>query len=1763
VSSTGATALNVATVSSTVNVAILTITGLTGVNRTYNGTISASTTGTPTYSGLQNGETFIVIGTPSYSFATAAVGNAKPITVAGFTAPSTNYSVTQPIELTANITTAPLTITGISISNKIYNASTTATITGTAAYNGLQNGETFSVTGAPVASFASASVNDGIEVTVSGYTAPSSNYSIAQPTGLTANITTASLSITANNILNKTYGTVLVGASGSTAFTSSGLQGGQTIGNVTIAYGTGALATAAVGTYTGSVTPSAATGGTFTASNYSITYNAGNITVTTALLTITGLVANPKTYDGTTTVSVTGTPIYTGLQNGESFTVSDVVSYAFTTASAGTNKAITRTGDYTVPSANYAITQPTLTANITVAALSITASAQSKNFGTISTTVESTSFTTSGLIGSDAVSTVTLAYSGSPTGNLATATAGTYTITPSTAVFSLGTSSNYNITYYTGTLTINATIPGTPTIGAAISSNTQATISFTAPTSNGGSPITSYTATSNPGGFTGTVNQASSGSITVTGLTNGTAYTFTVAATNNIGTGVASSASNSVTPSLYCVPTGSTTSTSYFSNFSTSGGVSNISNSTGYSTGGYADYTAQSVSQYAGNNVNFSATIVGVSGQVGVGVWVDWNNDGDFVDAGESLYNTNGSFRSTNPSNISLSVPSGQTIGNYRMRVIVDYDASTPVPCISGTVNAGEAEDYTFTVLSQTVPAVPTAVIATPSEGQASIAFTAPTNNGGSAITSYAVTATPGGATASGSSSPIIITGLTGGTAYTFTVTATNINGTSLASTPSTSVVIPLSAPVVVAATSINETEFTASWGVISGATGYKLDVHTDPLFGQGTSTVASEDFENLLTLFTKSGTGTATYSSGSSSSGDLPASIPLAASGSYSYGVTNGNVILTSNDINTTTYSSASLSFRLAALSPGGTNGLDVGDIVTVEVSPNGGSNYYSTVRVLGNSNAVWSFSGTGLATTAYDGNSSPVDFQATTAGSVNLNGYSTVSVSGLPLSSNMRIRITMLNNANSERWIIDNFTVVGVSGLGSYVSGYQNLDITGTSQSVAGLSANTTYYYRVRAVNDLSTSVNSNVITATTYKAVTTADYRTKADGNFDALANWEYNNTGSGYINATQLPLSTNNISILHATTLNQNFTIGSSKTFTLGTGGSLIINPDNNLTIAGNADFGGKPVTLLSTLATNGGAIGTITGTLINATNVTVQRYSQGQRGYRTLGHPYTTAQAVSQLTDNFQITGLTSGSLGTYGLSTGVPSALYYDGTKPVGTTSVLGRITNSASPDWAVGKGLYVFIRGNGSEGTGGSYVSSGGAPSPVTLDITNGEINQGDVTVSLTPYAEGADNYTLVGNPYPCPINLQNVTNIGSFGNVYVYNPTLSGGATTILRGGFEQQEGKNIIIPSMGCFYIQSTAITPATITFHESDKVASGTSTYSVFGTGTTTPKIGLEISTSAGFMDRTKIAFTNNATSAATDFYDGGKLGNNLVTFYSLSSERKALGIDYRKTSTADKIPLGIQTATATNYTITLSELTDLPNTQVVLKDKLLNKETILSQVGDSYSFAITADTASKGENRFEIGLLGTTVLPVQIADITAQLQTNKTVAVNWTSTAEVNLASYKVQRSKDGSNFTTVGTIAAKGASTYNYTDDLTTAGILPATIYYRLEAVDKDGSKTYSKIVAVALGSSVAKAAINIYPNPVQSTLFAQVTVTKAGAAQLKVVDVQGKIVAIQKTQLAVGTTSIAIPAAQLAAGSYVLEIETTDGKQQQRFVKE
>ena len=181
----------------------------------------------------------------------------------------------------------------------------------------------------------------------------------------------------------------------------------------------------------------------------------------------------------------------------------------------------------------------------------------------------------------------------------------------------------------------------------------------------------------------------------LSGLSSDTSYEFYVQA--DCGGGDLSSWSGPFTfYTGHCIPSGTSSST-YIDTFTTTNGAVNIDHaSSGFSTGNYDDmYNTMSVSQGPGATVDFSVAIV--SGTVGCAIWIDWNNDLIF-DTTEVAYSTtgygNGPFTGT------ITVPSGVADGDYRMRVMIDFNDSNPgddTAC-SFSSGRGEVEDYKFTV---------------------------------------------------------------------------------------------------------------------------------------------------------------------------------------------------------------------------------------------------------------------------------------------------------------------------------------------------------------------------------------------------------------------------------------------------------------------------------------------------------------------------------------------------------------------------------------------------------------------------------------------------------------------------------------------------------------------------------------------------------------------------------------------------------------------------------------------------------------------------------------------------------------------------------------------------------------------------------------------------------------------------------------------------------------------------------------------------------
>jgi large repetitive protein len=175
----------------TITTAPLSITGITGANKIYDGTTIATINGTASYVGLVAADAGLAVtGIPSFNFNNKNVGIAKPITVAGFTAPSSNYSLTQPTGFTGDIT--PKTVNVIATANdKQYDGNTTATLNNITS-PGFISGDLVTINYAS-ATFDTKEVGNNKTVTVTGINLTSTdapNYVLASSTATAlANIT--------------------------------------------------------------------------------------------------------------------------------------------------------------------------------------------------------------------------------------------------------------------------------------------------------------------------------------------------------------------------------------------------------------------------------------------------------------------------------------------------------------------------------------------------------------------------------------------------------------------------------------------------------------------------------------------------------------------------------------------------------------------------------------------------------------------------------------------------------------------------------------------------------------------------------------------------------------------------------------------------------------------------------------------------------------------------------------------------------------------------------------------------------------------------------------------------------------------------------------------------------------------------------------------------------------------------------------------------------------------------------------------------------------------------------------------------------------------------------------------------------------------------------------------------------------------------------------------------------------------------------------
>ncbi len=343
------------------------------------------------------------------------------------------------------------------------------------------------------------------------------------------------------------------------------------------------------------------------------------------------------------------------------------------------------------------------------------------------------------------------------------------------------------------------TSPGAPTGVSAIPASAQALVSWTAPPNNGSS-ITGYTVTPYIGSSAQTPFQVTNGSATsatVTGLKNNTAYTFTVSATNSLGTGPASSPSPATTPedTIFDFSTPATQDSGDTSSVEL--GVKFTADTSGQITGIRFYKSAANTGTHVGSLWTASGTLLAsgtFTGETASGWQTLLFSSPVTITPGTTYvagYLDPAGHYSATTAGLSSSVdnPPLHAVGNgTSANGVFIYSATSAFP-----TSTYQSNNYWVDVLfAPTPPSQVTGVTATAGHSAATVSWTAPSSGG---VTSYTITPyigstaqTPTTITGTPPATTVTINGLTPGTAYTFTVQAGNSTGSGPASSPSNSV---------------------------------------------------------------------------------------------------------------------------------------------------------------------------------------------------------------------------------------------------------------------------------------------------------------------------------------------------------------------------------------------------------------------------------------------------------------------------------------------------------------------------------------------------------------------------------------------------------------------------------------------------------------------------------------------------------------------------------------------------------------------------------------------------------------------------------------------------------------------------------------------------------------------------------------------------------------------------------------------------------------
>ncbi|KAA5534536.1 T9SS type A sorting domain-containing protein [Taibaiella lutea] len=1150
----------------------------------------------------------------------------------------------------------------------------------------------------------------------------------------------------------------------------------------------------------------------------------------------------------------------------------------------------------------------------------------------------------------------------------------------------------------------------------------------------------------------------------------------------------------------YCTNTYTNTTSGYITNFTTTGGITNISNSSTNVPGGYNDFTAMQVSAVANTSFSFSATAFSTDH---MGIFVDWNQDGDLSDPGEFVYTQNTTYASSFSGTIAI--PSNAVPGPTRMRVRLAWSGNVTDPCAVMTYS--ETEDYTVNVIAQTACAGAPAPGNTISSAS-SLCVSGTTNL---SLTNNYITYS--GITYQWQSS-------TNGTTWDNMNAATGITTTSPTITQTTSFRCRLicsagpdtaySTPAQVVVNALPTVAISPAQGAFctsgsatltaSGANTYAWTPTASLSAATGTSVVATP---TAITTYTVTGTDVnGCINTGTATVGPIAAFTPTAVAAN----TCGANIPVT---INVTPIATTDGTMEYSLTDTVGTiiGNWQAGTSFTVTPTVGGGYKYYVFAR---STNCTSSVSDTGTVT-FYAGFVANVT--TTNASCANGDGSFVVGNVQGPGSGNSAA-VWYSNDFSSSTL---NTTYAELKGGASITGNRLLLTPNTTSQNGGFVIKNPTsingHLDSVKFIltvptsgaDGLSWSFGDNLVYSTTAgleqgigdKLIISFDaYGTSGTSIAGIYLTYGQNNATLGGISTTTSSTMlgySNNTSWRAASNKQVVVSISASNKLTLTVGGTVIFNAVQLPAAYTNAD---KSSWTQIIAARTGGVAEEHTidnlGIYYNGLSYT---YGSSPANSGTVPSTWQPSPVFSGLSggDSLDIWVANPASpatcnkfLGTYGI-----------------TSPVMASMLDSADPLCVGSEDGYVLLKVNAAGTYNVSYKKNGGAT------ITqNALVSSNDGTNEYVAVILGQGAYT----------NFKVVNTVGScVSNTIAGTTTLTAPAATAVpvssttSGAMNQPGAGTQYYTDASCDLI--AAVTSANNLGTVTANVTVGTPAATPGGEPFVGRYVDVVPSQNANLPATLKLYFTtadftayNNAASVGTTSYPAILPDNSNLRIRAFHG-----------------LPSSGTTGPNGTYDATNSDI--LLPTSVVWNTNGFWEVTVYSPNGFSGFFANTT-----------IG----SPLNITIGKIAAHNEGAVNI-VNWDTKTESANDRFIIERSSDARTFTAIGTMEGKGnaPSDYSFTDTKPFNSIN----YYRLILMNADGSRQYSNVVSAEVKNGNTFR-LNVFPNPASTEVSVSVS-DVIGKGQVELTDITGRVLVSQSIS---NSTTISLSLNGLADGIYLVK---------------